>query len=110
MFLLLSCWFGGGDVGVWSGCGCVGWVIDWFVGLTDGLVCVLVFVFVLHGLQYDETPLHHACEQSDNAAVVGLLLDRGADLHAKEMVSVIRHLTHAPITCASHLLAPVLHR
>ena len=88
----------------------MGWVIDWFVGLADGLVSVLVFVFVVHGLQVNETPLHYACEQSDNAAVVGLLLDRGEDPSAKDMVSVIRHLTHAPITCASHLLAPVLHR
>ena len=87
----------------------MGWVIDGLVGLTDGLACVCVCVFVFHGLQNGKTPLHFACQQSDNAAVVGLLLDRGADLHAKNDVRVIRHLTHAPITCASHLLAPVLH-
>ena len=81
----------------------MGWVID-------GLVCAYVCVFVLHGLQDGVTPLHLACKQSDNAAVVGLLLDRGADLHAKNNVRVIRHLTHAPITCASHLLATDLHR
>ena len=78
--------------------------------LTDGLACVFVFVFVLHGLQNGNTPLHIACQQSDNAAVVGLLLDRGADLHAKTKVSKIKPLTHAPITCASHLLGPVLDR
>ena len=78
--------------------------------MTDGLVCAYVCVFVLHGLQRDVTPLHIACKQSDNVGVVGLLLDRGADLHAKNRVSVIRPLTHAPITCASLVLAPVLHR
>ena len=61
------------------------------MGLTDGLVCGFVCVFVLHGLQYGKTPLHLACEQSDNAAVVGLLLDRGADLHAKGPVRVNTH-------------------
>ena len=80
------------------------------MGLTDGLACVFVCVFVLHGLQFGTTPLLNACQHSDNAAVVGLLLDRGADLHAKDNVRVIRHLTHAPITCASPLLGPVLHR
>ena len=80
------------------------------VGWIDGLACVFVCVFVLHGLQTGFTPLHNACKQSDNAAVVGLLLDRGADPSAKDNVSVIKPLTHAPITCASHLLGPVLHR
>ena len=93
-----------------SGCGCVDWVIDGLVRWTDGLVCAYVCVFVLHGLQRDVTPLHIACKQSDNVAVVGLLLDRGADLHAKNKVSVIRPLTHGPILSASHLLGPVLHR
>ena len=94
----------------------MGWVIDWFVGLIDRMVCaclvvlVRVFVIVLHGPQRGKTPLHIACEQKDNAAVVGLLLDRGADLHAKTKVRMIRHLTHAPITCASLVLATVLHR
>ena len=88
------------------------WVglMGWLVRLIDGLVCAYVCVFVLHGLQDGVTPLHLACQQSDNAAVVGLLLDRGADLHAKDKVRVIRPLTHAPILCASHLLGPVLHR
>ena len=85
----------------------MGW-IDGFVGLMDWFAYVCVFV--LHGLQNCKTPLHFACQQSDNATVVGLLLDRGADLHAKDMVSKIKPLTHAPILCASHLLAPVLHR
>ena len=93
-----------------SGCGCVGWVIDGLVGLTDRLVCANAFVFVLHGLQDGYTPLLIACKQSDNAAVVGLLLDCGADPSAKDKVRVIRLLTHGPITCASHLLGPVLHR
>ena len=78
--------------------------------MTDGLACVFVFVFVSHGLQNGNTPLHIACCQKHNAAVVGLLLDRGADLHAKNRVSVIKPLTHAPITCASLVLGPVLHR
>ena len=87
------------------------WVglMGWLVRLIDGLVCAYVCVFVLHGLQYGVTPLRFACQQSDNAAVVGLLLDRGADLHAKDKVSVIRLLTHAPIICASLVLWPVLH-
>ena len=79
------------------------------MGLTDGLACVFVCVFVLHGLQDGVTPLLIACQQSDNAAVVGLLLDRGADLHAKGWVRVIRLLTHAPILCGLLVLAPVLH-
>ena len=83
---------------------------DWFDGWIDGLVCAYVCVFVLHGLQNGITPLHLACQQSDNAAVVGLLLDRGADLHAKTKVSKIKPLTHAPITCASLVLWPVLYR
>ena len=70
---------------------------------------MFVCVFVLHGLQDGVTPLHLACQQSDNAAVVGLLLDRGAYLHAKDKVSVIKPLTHAPIICASLVLWPVLH-
>ena len=85
-------------------------MIDGLVGLTDGLVCAYVCVFVLYGPQGGSIPLHKACKQSDNAAVVDLLLDHGADLHAKSIVSVIRPLTHAPITCASHLLATDLHR
>ena len=75
--------------------------MDWFVRMC---VCVL------HGLQQIITPLYYACDQKDNAAVVGLLLHRGADLHAKGKVSAIRHLIHAPSTCASHLPGPVLHR
>ena len=62
----------------------------WLVGLMDWRACVCVFV--LHGLQDGETPLHIACKQSNNAAVVGLLLDRGADLHAKGPVRVNTHL------------------
>ena len=64
---------------------------DWLVGWIDGLACVCVCVFVLHGLQDGETPLHFACKQSNNGAVVGLLLDRGADLHAKGPVRVNTH-------------------
>ena len=65
--------------------------MDWFL-------CVCVCVFVLHGLQSKKTPLHNACCHSDNAAVVGLLLDRGADPSAKYRVSVI-----SPHTCTHHM-------
>ena len=93
------------------GVGVDAWVglMGWLVRLIDGLVCAYVCVFVLHGLQDGYTPLHFACQQSDNAAVVGSLLDRGADPSAKDGVSVIRPLTQAPITCASLVLWPVLH-
>ena len=84
-------------------------MVDGLVGLTDGLVCARVCVFVLHGPQRGCIPLHSACQQSDNAAVLDLLLDRGADLHANDWVRVIRLLTHAPIICASLVLWPVLH-
>ena len=89
--------------------------MDWLVGLTDGLVCACVCVFVLHGLQGDSIPLHSACKQSDNAAVVGLLLDRGADLHAQGLVRVNTHNQHMrftlPSPCSALLMCGVvLHR
>ena len=72
-------------------------------------VCVIVSLPVhyvdmqLHHDQVCVSPLHHACEQSDNAAVVGLLLDRGADSNAKDEVRVN---IHTASTFAQQMLTP----
>ena len=42
-------------------------------------------------LQQGETPLHHSCD-SGWTEVVALLLDRGADLHVRDEVSM-----HGPL-------------
>ena len=58
------------------------------------VVFVCVFSFTV---QDDWTPLHHACEQSNNEVVVGLLLDRGADINATNSVRVSTHTQHGAL-------------
>ena len=53
-------------------------------------------------VQKNSTPLHWACRQEDNEAVVGLLLGRGADPNVKGRVRMNTHPAHAPRTCAHH--------
>ena len=56
---------------------------------------VSLCVCVSYSVQEGKTPLHHACKQSNNVAVVGLLLDRGADSNAKDKVRTHTHPAHA---------------
>ena len=54
----------------------MGWVMGWLVRLIDGLVCAGLCVLSCTDCRMVHTTAL-ACKQSDNAAVVGLLLDRG---------------------------------
>ena len=50
------------------------------------LICLLI-LYMMTVFQYQQTPLHLACYGGD-VTVVEILLDRGSDLRAQDIVSI----------------------